>query len=152
MNKKSDQVIVITFLNQPEPIRNDAKRHQYGWAIKNSLNHSINETLSYDAKDFYEFEVIPELFYSFIEWITSHVDTKAFYSLSINWESDFALSSTHVNQLTTAFNDHLRVASQSIYTSEHSELFKIYLEFSAALNFSNTGIVIFKLGDPLQHD
>lgn len=144
-HNETNEVCVLTFLNTIKPIPESfgVSNYHYGWQIKNAFNHALNESLFLDARDFYEFEVSTQKLEAFIEWLTSHVDTKAFHLLNIKWSSDFALSSSYVSQLSKAFNDHLRVAAQSIYHREQEAHFELYLHFSSALNFcSNNGAVL----------
>lgn len=142
-----NEMCILTFLNNIKPIPESFgnTNFHYGWKVKNAFNHTLNESLFIEARDFYEFEVQQVKLDAFIEWLTSHVDTKAFHLLNIKWNSDFALSSTYVSQLSKAFNDHLRVAAQSIYHSEQESHFDLYLHFSSALNFcNNNGAVLLR--------
>lgn len=144
---KNNGICILTFLNNVRPIPESFgnPNFHYGWKVKNSFNHTLNESLFINARDFYEFEVQQDRLDTFIDWLTSHVDTKAFHLLNIKWLSEFSLSSTHVSQLSKAFNDHLRVASQSIYHSEQESHFDLYLHFSSALNFcNNNGVLLFR--------
>jgi len=131
--------IIIIALNGVIPLKDsNSATYHYGWRINNPVNDSLLSGYHYDAKDFYEFEVDESGYKQFVEWLNNHVDSKAFTALNAQWSGDISFPAPIVMELAKAFNDHLRVASQAIYTSEHTDCFRIYLELSASLNFSGT--------------